>query len=121
MSKETIFREIEVGTGQTLTLGAAIPSDVQSMLSGSPPTYRMNPGTFGRAESITVGMSGSNVQSLTFRYAPGTDFATLVAEYTEGLGTPISQSGSSATWQDSETTFQLNANGGSVTSVLTDR
>ena len=120
MSQE-IFREVEVGTGQMLTLGAPIPFDVQSMLSGSPPTYRMNPGTFGRAESITVGMNGSNVQSLTFRYAPGTDYATLLSEYTEGLGAPSSQTSNSATWQDSETTFQLSANGGSVTSVLSDR
>lgn len=122
MSKETIFREVEVDTG-VITLGAAVPKDVQPLLdSAGPNTYRFKPGTYSRAESITVVLNASTqyVQSMTFRYPPGTDYNALVAEYTEGLGDPASQSGSSATWRDSETTFQLTGNGGSVTSVLTD-
>jgi spore germination protein YaaH len=123
VSKETIFREVVVGTGQKITLGATVPSDVQSMMTpAGNNSYKLKAGDFSRAESITVTVDASSkvVTTMNFKYAPGTSYAALVTTYTEAMGSPASTSGNSATWNDGQTSFQLTGNGGSVTSVLTD-
>lgn len=118
-SKEPIFRTIEVGEGQTLSLDAPIPADVLPLMHAAGPNrMMMNPGTFHRAESITVNLADDkNVQSMDFTYVRGTRYAHLLEEYTAQLGAPAQDNPDApeaerrTVWQDALTRFTLFAKG----------
>jgi hypothetical protein len=105
-----IFRTVEVGHGQALSLGAPIPPDVKQLMhSTAPGQWEMDPGTFGGARSITAFVTPEDaVQRIVFAYAPGTNYGTLLAEFTSELGQPTRQEGpQQSVWEDPETRFQL--------------
>lgn len=118
-SKEPIFRSIEVGEGQSLSLDAPIPADVLPLMhSAGPNRMMMNPGTFHRAETITVELADDqNVQRMDFTYDPGTHYHHLLSEYTHQLGQPTHDNPEApdaerrSVWEDSATRFELFANG----------
>jgi hypothetical protein len=110
-----IFRTIEVGHGQHLSLGAPIPPDVKQLMhSTAPGQWQMDPGTFGGARSITAFVTPEEaVQRIVFAYAPGTDYQTLLGQFTSELGEPARQHGTErSVWEDPETRFQLFATPG---------
>ena len=119
VSKQPIFRSIEVGHDQHLTLDAPIPSDVLPLMEpAGPDRMKMRPGTFHRAESITVLLAADkNVQRMDFAYDPGTSYDALLQDYTNDLGQPTQQDGASAgaerrsVWEDAATRFELFAQG----------
>lgn len=119
VSKQPIFRSIEVGHDQHLTLDAPIPSDVLPLMEPAGPNrMKMRPGTFHRAESITVLLAADgNVQRMDFAYDPGTSYDALLQDYTNDLGQPTHQDGASAdagrrsVWEDAATRFELFSQG----------
>lgn len=127
---QPVFRTIEVGTDQHITLGEPITPDVRALMDPAPPgsvKLRMRTGTFGQAASITVDLSPTdmNVQQIEFTYDPGTDYDALVAAYTEELGQPnetgtVADSEQSSVWKDTITLFQLWSRGATVGSLLKD-
>jgi hypothetical protein len=119
-SQQPIFRIIQVGEDQHLSLDAPIPADVLPLMEpvpNEPNQMKMRPGTFHRAQSITVTLAGDeNVQRMDFTYDPGTDYQTLLDDYTQELGNPAQNGGSPgaeqrSVWEDSATRFELFANG----------
>ncbi len=128
-STQPIFRTIQVGHDQHITLDQPIPADVLSLMHPAGPNrYTMDPGTFSNAQSITVELApDQNVQEMDFTYAPGTSYAALLADYTAELGPPAqgTDGSQSAVWEDDLTRFELSANGAGqgsrVNSVLSNR
>lgn len=133
---EPIFRSVQVGTGQSLTLGEPIPADVMPLVQFIPPDrYQLRPGTFHRAQTITVqvadGRQDGPVQRMDFTYDPGTSYEGLLQEYTAELGPPAQDNSDAppaerrSLWEDPETTFELYAQGAGpnsqVGSTLQDR
>lgn len=115
-SKQPIFRTIQVGQDQHLTLDAPIPADVMRLMQpAGPDRYAMRPGTFHRAESITVELADDqNVQRMDFTYDPGTSYGALLQDYTNDLGAPTGASPDGeqrSVWEDAATRFELFANG----------
>jgi hypothetical protein len=114
-STQPIFRTIQVGHDQHITLDEPIPADVLPLMhSAGPNRYMMNPGTFSRAESITVELAADqNVQQMDFTYDSETSYQTLLADYTAELGPPApgADGDQSAVWEDDLTRFELFANG----------
>jgi hypothetical protein len=118
-SKEPIFRSIEVGEGQSLSLDAPIPADVLPLMHPAGPNrMMMNPGTFHRAETITVELAGDrNVQRMDFTYDAGTRYHHLLEEYRHQLGRPTQDNADApdaerrTLWEDSATRFELFASG----------
>lgn len=127
-SAQPIFRQIEVDTGQVVTLGQPIPADVQGDLEPGPGPneFRMKPGTFARAKSIVFQLASENgpVTAMRFTYAPGgDDWRITLLNFKNQLGEPTSLSVQppTATWEDSQTRFRLaqDASNG-ISSTLTD-
>ena len=126
-----IFRTIQVGHGQHLTLAEPIPADVLPLMERlGPDRLRMRPGTYHGAESITAVLaSDENVQRLEFAYAAGTVYQSLFDDFVSELGEPTRQNGGSGSrrsvWEDPQTRFQLFEKGGKsgaeVGSELVDR
>lgn len=125
---QPIFRTIEVGTGQHIELTRPLSPDVRALMTPPDPgatQLQMRTGTFGHAASITVTLSplDMSAERIEFTYDPGTDYATLLADYTEMLGEP-SHSGTlpgtneSAVWEDTITRFQLWSRGATAGSKL---
>ena len=127
-SAQPIFRQIQVDTGQVVTLGQPIPADVQRDLEPGPGPneFRMKQGTFGRATSIVFQLASENgpVTGMRFTYdRGGDDWRITMLNFINQLGEPTSLSPHppSATWEDSQTRFRLaqDASNG-ISSTLTD-
>ena len=127
-SAQPIFREIQVATGQAITLGQPIPADVQDDLEPGPGSneFQMKPGTFGGASSIVFQLASPNgpVTGMRFTYPRGgDDWRITLMNFKAQLGEPTSLSPQppSATWEDSRTRFRLaqDASNG-ISSTLTD-
>jgi hypothetical protein len=122
-----IFREITVGTGQKLALGAPIPADVMPLLElQAERLLRFREGTIGDAASIVVALApDGRVRSIDFLYAPGTDYAAKVAGYVEDLGPPAWAGPAGAMqvtrWEDPRTRFEVFTQNPVVGSRLLDR
>jgi hypothetical protein len=118
-SIEPIFRSIDVGENLQLTLDAPIaPEVMQLMQPVGPNRYQMRPGTFHRAESITVEVAeDQNVQQMDFTYDPGTSYQVLFEDYRKDLGDPVQDNPEAAAaerrsvWEDTVTRFELFAQG----------
>ena len=113
-STQPIFRTIQVGHDQHLTLDEPIPADVLPLMEPAGPNrMMMRPGTFHRAQSITVELAADqNVQQMDFTYDPGTSYDVLLQDYTDQLGEPTgTQDGEQSVWEDDLTRFELFANG----------
>lgn len=114
-STQPIFRTIQVGHDQHLTLDEPIPADVLPLMEpAGPDRMMMRPGTFHRAQSITVELAADeNVQQMDFTYDPGTSYDELLQDYTDQLGqpTPASDADRGSVWEDDLTRFELFANG----------
>lgn len=125
---QPIFRYIQVDTGQVITLGQPIPSDVQGDLEPGPGPneFQMKQGTFGKATSIVFQLASENgpVTGMRFTYdRGGDDWRITLMNFKAQLGEPTSLSAQppSATWEDSQTRFRLaqDASNG-IGSTLTD-
>lgn len=114
-STQPIFRTIQVGHDQHLTLDEPIPADVLPLMEPAGPNrMMMRPGTFHRAQSITVELAADqNVQQMDFTYDPGTNYEVLLQDYTAELGEPVqaADADQSSLWEDDLTRFELFANG----------
>jgi hypothetical protein len=135
-SQQPIFRTIEVGHDQPLTLGEPLTADVRVLMDPPPPSratqLTMKSGTFGRAASIQVDLVEAPlgeqllVQQVEFSYSSSDpSYDTLLQEYTEMLGPPhdtgtLSDAQRSAVWSDASTRFTLWERGGNSGSILTD-
>lgn len=135
-SQQPIFRTIDVGHDQPLSLGAPLSPDVRELMDPPPPSratqLMMKPGTFGKAASIQVDLveatSGGDllVQQVEFSYSTSDpSYDTLLQDYTEMLGPPhdtgtLSDAQRSAVWSDASTRFTLWERGGKSGSILTD-
>lgn len=119
----SIFREITVGRGEKIVLGTPLSGAVRPLLTAvGENRYRLRPGAFGGAQSITVQVAADRrVAALSFEYASGTDFTDEVRTYRRMLGPPVHQSENVARWEDPKTVFELLQRGSSVHSVLYDR
>lgn len=112
-----IFRSIEVGTGQHLTLGEPIPDDVLPLMHpAGPDRMMMNFGTYSGASTITVELGeDETIQQMDFTYAKGTSYQDQLENFTNELGAPSSGEGpgnsQSAVWVDDVTRFELFAHG----------
>lgn len=106
-----IFRSIEVANDLSLTLGAPIPPEVMNdMDPAGANKYRMKPGTYSRAKSITVLVDDSQlVQRMDFHYDEGTSYSELREEYVVQIGPPskADDAKEQTTWRDDQTTFEL--------------
>ena len=127
-SAQPIFRQIQVDTGQVVTLGQPIPADVQRDLEPGPGPneFQMKQGTFIRATSIVFQLASENgpVTGMRFTYdRGGDDWRITLMNFKAQLGDPTSLSPQppSATWEDSQTRFRLaqDASNG-ISSTLTD-
>jgi hypothetical protein len=120
-SQEPIFRTVDVGTGQSITLGEPLSSEVKALMQPAGPNrWQMREGTFGHAASIVVQLSqDETVQNIQFGYASGTDYQALVQVYSGELGPPAQSSEQSAVWQDRQTLFEVYTRG-NVGSLLSD-
>jgi hypothetical protein len=128
-SAQPIFRQIQVATGQAITLGQPIPDDVRGDLEPGPGPneLQMKQGTFFRATSIVFQLASENgpVTGMRFTYdRGGDDWRITLMNFKAQLGEPTSLSPQppSATWEDSQTRFRLaqDASNG-ISSTLTDR
>lgn len=135
-SQQPIFRTIDVGHDQPLTLGEPLTADVRELMDPPPPSratqLTMKPGTFGQAATIQVDLvqSGAGdtlvVQQIEFTYdSSEPSYDTLLQDYTEMLGPPHqagtrSDAQQSAVWEDRQTRFTLYERGGNAGSILTD-
>lgn len=125
---QPIFRQIQVDTGQFITLGQPIPADVLRDLEPGPGPneFQMKPGTFGRATSIVLQVASANgpVTGMRFTYNPGgDDWRITVMNFKAQLGEPTSVSVNplTATWKDAQTQFRLVQDAGKgISSTLTD-
>lgn len=117
-SQQPIFRTIDVGHDQPITLGEPLSADVRALMDPQDPAateLEMQPGHFGQAASITVDLSAADmtVQEIEFTYdSAEPNYDTLLQDYTEMLGPPhetgtVNDAQRSATWSDSFTTFIL--------------
>ena len=131
-SQEPIFRTIDVGTGQQITLAETLDPEVRQLMDPPPPskatTLTMKPGTFGQAASITVELVDETlvVKTIQFTYSSkDPSYETLLKDYTEMLGPPhqtgtLSDALQSATWSDASTSFTLWERGSNTGSILRD-
>lgn len=127
-SAQPIFRQIQVATGQAITLGHPIPADVQGDLEPGPATneLQMKQGTFGLATSIVFQLASEKgpVTGMRFTYDPGgDDWRITLMNFKAQLGEPttISASPPTATWEDSQTRFRLEQDAAKgISSTLTD-
>lgn len=126
-SAQPIFRQIEVATGQVVTLAQPIPADVRDDLEPGPGPneFQMKPGTFGGATSIVFQVASENgpVTTMRFTYPRGEDWRITLLNFKAQLGEPTSMSSQppSATWEDSLTRFRLAQDGSNgISSTLTD-
>ncbi|HSU14379.1 MAG TPA: hypothetical protein VLK66_09795 [Longimicrobium sp.] len=122
-----IFREITIGDGsQELKLGAPIRDDVQPLLvAAGKDTYRVRPGMYGGADSITVSTRpDGTVRCIAFAYGPGESYDFIVAGYEQDLGAPATRFTSPDSlrqiteWHDARTAFVVTREGGRVSSML---
>lgn len=122
-----IFREISIGIGQRIALGAPVPANARPLLERvSDREMRVRTGRFGDADSIHLRLdAGGRVRGMRFVYAPGTGYDTIVASYLDDLGPPVHRSGRGASrvtrWEDARTRFEVFTRGPLVGSELTDR
>lgn len=129
-SNPPIFRTIEVGHDQHITLGQALTPDVRALMTPPDPSARnlqMRTGTFGRAASIAVDLTDTLlVQQIQFTYDSNEPpYETLLQEYTDMLGPPhdsgtLADAQQSAVWADASTRFTLWERGTNLGSVLLD-
>lgn len=122
----TVFRTVEVSTDIPITLGEPLSPQAKALVTEiGPQRYQMKPGTFGHAQEIDIQTTvGSAVQQMDFRYAAGTDYAAMVAQYEVEIGPPTSRHGGAeqvTVWEDSSTEFQLVSGAMGVRSMLRDR
>lgn len=116
-----IFRSIDVGDDLQLTLGQPIPPEVMKDMEPDPKDpskYTLKPGTFTRAEKITVYVDAAKlVQRMDFGYANDADYADLREDFIKELGQPdegaaaIPDAKQQTVWADSQTRFALWAKG----------
>lgn len=122
----TIFRDIQV-KGGSVWLGQPIPDSVRGDLTEVDPThYDFKPGTFGTALDISLVLDDAgNVQQMLFDYDEGQNtYEGLVSDFTAELGEPAGHSDAPGNqwtqWEDSQTSFQIDWNGTTLSSTLTD-
>ena len=127
-SSQPIFRQIQIATGQAITLGQPIPAGVRGDLEPGPGPneFQMKQGTFVRATSIVFQLASTDgpVTGMRFTYPRGgDDWRITLMNFKAQLGDPTSLSPHppSATWEDSQTRFRLaqDASNG-ISSTLTD-
>jgi hypothetical protein len=121
----TVFRTVEVAQDVPITLGQPLSAQAMALMNpAGPQRYTLKPGTFDRAEEIDVQLGvGAAVQLMDFRYAAGTDYAQMVAEYEIEIGPPTSQHGGGelvTVWKDAATEFRLVSGSTGVHSTLRD-
>ncbi|HEX6038125.1 hypothetical protein [Longimicrobium sp.] len=131
-SQEPIFRTIDVGTGQQITLAETLSPEVRQFMDPPLPSHSteltMKPGTFGQAATITVDLVADTmvVQKVVFTYNDkNPSYETLLQDYTEMLGPPhltgtLSDAKQSASWSDASTSFTLWERGNNTGSQLQD-
>jgi len=129
-----IFRSIEVSTGVPITLGEPLSDAAKELLvppwEAQQKQYRLKPGSFKDAVEIVIQLTDATVgadlvQWMSFRYADGTDYKEMVANFEWQIGPPTSQNGGNgnevSTWQDPDTRFQLVNSASGIQSMLRDR
>lgn len=123
MASQTIFRTIDVATGQTITLGEPVPADVLPLTEPDGENQlKMLDGDFGGASSIVIQLTPSqNVKSIIFGYGASTNYDAMVSAFTGELGQPESQTPVLTRWSDPQTTFEVSQNASAVSSRLSDR
>lgn len=125
-SSTTVFRTIEVGTGVPITLGQPLSPQAMALMQpgGGPQRFQLMPGTFGDAEEIDIQLGvGGAVQQMDFRYAAGSDYEEMVANFEGQMGPPTTQHGGSeqvTTWKDDSTEFRLVGSTSGIHSTLRD-
>lgn len=110
-----IFRTIDLNAGRSITLGEEF-SKVEDLFVKVGSGYKLKPGTFGGAKSITVYLTRANrIKSIHFEYEPGVSLNTYLGSYVRMLGKPSGRSGLDALsmqvelifWEDEKTKFEL--------------
>jgi hypothetical protein len=122
-----VFRTIEVGTGVPITLGEPLSAQAMELVDKvGERRYRLKPDTFGDAEEIDIQLAvGAAVQQMDFRYAAGSSYEEMVANFEGRMGPPTSHHGSGddvvTVWQDDATVFRLVGSASGIRSLLRDR
>lgn len=129
-SQQPIFRTVEVGHQQPITLGEPLTPDVRALMdppSSDATELHMRQGTFSGAQSITVDLAPDmDVEEVEFTYDPNNPgYDSLLQSYTDMLGPPdetdtLNDAQRSATWSDEATEFTLWERGANAGSVLLD-
>jgi hypothetical protein len=126
-SSTPVFRTIEVGTGVPITLGEPLSAQAMELVDKvGERHYRLKPDTFGDAEEIDIRLTaGAAVQQMDFRYAAGSNYKEMVANFEGRMGPPTSHHGSGddvvTVWQDDATVFRLVGSASGIRSILRDR
>ena len=128
-----IFRSIEVSTGVPITLGEPLSDAAKELLvppwEAQQKQYRLKPGSFKDAVEIVIQLTDATVgtdvvQQMSFRYADGTDYKEMVANFEWQIGPPTSQNGGNgnevSVWLDPNTRFQLVNSAAGIQSMLRD-
>jgi len=123
-SQEPIFRTVQVGEGQHLTLGEPIPPDVEPLMRpAGPDRKKMKPGTYHGADTITVKLApNGDITEMDFDYGIEPTYGQLVVEYEAMLGPPEASGdkGQAVVWEDPVTRFEVFLRGGNAGSLLAD-
>lgn len=124
-SSTPVFRTIEVGKGVPITLGEPLSAEAKALAKEvKPQVYRLDPGTFGDAEEIDIHVTVDGVVRLMdFKYAAGTSYQDMVANFVAQMGPPTSHHGGGdevTVWEDAETVFRLVGSASGIRSKLRD-
>ena len=125
-SSTPVFRSIEVGTGVSITLGEPLSPEAMALVQKvGPQRYQLKPGKFGDAEEIDIQLTvGAAVQQMDFKYAAGSNYEEMLANFEGEMGPPTSHQGGGHdvvnVWQDANTVFRLVGNASGIRSMLRD-
>jgi hypothetical protein len=125
-----LFRHISLGKFGHITLGEAFVQADSIGIPAGERTYRLRPGTFGRAEEIRVVLSSRGaINEIHFVYPPSdASYDRQLQSATRMLGSPVIEASDTlviARWEDERTTLELgrrtSSEGVEVFTVMKDR
>ena len=129
-SSTPVFRTVEVATGVPITLGETLSPEAMKLMEPMEPIigpqqrYQLKPGTFGDAEEIDVQLGvGGVVEKMDFRYAAGSNYEEMVANFEGQMGPPTTEHGGDeqvTVWKDDSTKFRLVGSTAGIHSTLRD-